>query len=438
MTEPDDMKAWYKRHGDIFEEDGKDVSDAAKARLLVQKLGTAEHRKYLDSIKPKEPKELSFEASVKQLMSLFAPTISKVTRQYQCFHLKQSVSEDKISFASNVNSMWESCFAANVNLSTLKCVSFIAGLADSEFEARASCMRLLEKAEADDRVPTLDELKEQCKKVDVFNQGIASLSSQAQSMNINAVKAQHANRPITGKNRGGRKETINPDDLDPGQNSGKNAKCFKCDHIGHLASICPSLHKSNNINVGHVQVIGSGSEPRWNSGASRNPQNDGRKKANRSKLSKNWRSAHAEARPVIQHEDNPVDDSGYDYGIVRVASTQLVKTFSKHSHSSSHSLHSNSSLSPGCSNNTWQSFEPNCSKRNRFDKGARVYFQTWNPGVVISRVGNEYFVRSVEGPCISEECQRIAEDSDIALRVHQIRSRSAITAKEEQEVAKNS
>ncbi|KAI1697127.1 hypothetical protein Ddc_19909 [Ditylenchus destructor] len=27
-----DFQTWYKRHGDIFEEDGKDVTDAAKAR----------------------------------------------------------------------------------------------------------------------------------------------------------------------------------------------------------------------------------------------------------------------------------------------------------------------------------------------------------------------------------------------------------------------
>ncbi|KAI1698075.1 hypothetical protein DdX_18121 [Ditylenchus destructor] len=34
------FQVWYKRYGEIFEEDGKEVSDPAKARLLVQKLGT--------------------------------------------------------------------------------------------------------------------------------------------------------------------------------------------------------------------------------------------------------------------------------------------------------------------------------------------------------------------------------------------------------------
>ncbi|KAI1722303.1 hypothetical protein DdX_04615 [Ditylenchus destructor] len=141
-----DFQAWYKRYGALFEEDGKDVSDAAKARLLVQKLGSVEHHKFLDSIKPKE---LSFEATVKQLQSLFAPAVSKVMRQYQCFQ---------------VNSLWESCFTTNVNLSTLKCVSFVAGLADSECEAKMRCVRVLEMAETEKRVVTLDELKEECKK----------------------------------------------------------------------------------------------------------------------------------------------------------------------------------------------------------------------------------------------------------------------------------
>ncbi|KAI1703004.1 hypothetical protein DdX_15157 [Ditylenchus destructor] len=190
-----DFQAWYKRYGALFEEDGKDVSDAAKARLLVQKLGSVEHHKFLDSIKPKEPKELSFEATVKQLQSLFAPAVSKVMRQYQCFQVKQAAGEDKISFASKVNSLWESCFTTNVNLSTLKCVSFVAGLADSECEAKMRCVRVLEMAETEKHVVTLDKLKEECKKIDIFNQSMAGFSNPNQSLNAYALKAQKTKHP---------------------------------------------------------------------------------------------------------------------------------------------------------------------------------------------------------------------------------------------------
>ncbi|KAI1695005.1 MULE transposase domain-containing protein [Ditylenchus destructor] len=49
------------------------------------------------------------------------------------------------------------------------------GLAPSEHEAKGRCIRILEKAEEDDRVATLDELKEECKKVDVFNTGMVGI-----------------------------------------------------------------------------------------------------------------------------------------------------------------------------------------------------------------------------------------------------------------------
>ncbi|KAI1706700.1 hypothetical protein DdX_12911 [Ditylenchus destructor] len=216
-----DFQAWHKRYGALFEEDGKDVSDAAKARLLVQKLGSVEHHKFLDSIKPKEPKELSFEATVKQMQSLFAPAVSKVMRQYQCFQVKQAAGEDKISFASKVNSLWESCFSTNVNLSTLKCVSFVAGLADSECEAKMRCVRVLEMAETDNRVVTLDELKEECKKIDIFNQSMAGFSNPNQSLNAYALKAQKT-KHLRQEARYGRKQSTDSNDMEAGHVTGKN------------------------------------------------------------------------------------------------------------------------------------------------------------------------------------------------------------------------
>ncbi|KAI1727871.1 hypothetical protein DdX_00009 [Ditylenchus destructor] len=68
------------------------------------------------------------------------------------------------------------------------------GLAPSEHEAKGRCIRILEKAEEDDRVATLDELKEECKKVDVFNTGMVGLSGQVASMNINAVNTHKPKR----------------------------------------------------------------------------------------------------------------------------------------------------------------------------------------------------------------------------------------------------
>ncbi|KAI1694539.1 hypothetical protein DdX_20063 [Ditylenchus destructor] len=71
-----DFQAWYKRYGALFEEDGKDVTDAAKA---------CSYRSWAPSniTSSWTRSNLSFEATVKQLQSLFAPAVNKVMRQYQ-------------------------------------------------------------------------------------------------------------------------------------------------------------------------------------------------------------------------------------------------------------------------------------------------------------------------------------------------------------------
>ncbi|XP_055633598.1 uncharacterized protein K02A2.6-like [Toxorhynchites rutilus septentrionalis] len=65
------FSAWYARYEDLFEKDAARLDDLAKVRLLMRKLGAAEHERYISFILPKLPKQFQFSETVSKLKSLF-------------------------------------------------------------------------------------------------------------------------------------------------------------------------------------------------------------------------------------------------------------------------------------------------------------------------------------------------------------------------------
>ncbi|KAI1698074.1 gag-polyprotein putative aspartyl protease domain-containing protein [Ditylenchus destructor] len=169
------------------------------------------------------------------------------------------------------------------------------GLAPSEHEAKGRCIRILEKAEEDDRVATLDELKEECKKVDVFNTGMVGLSGQVASMNINAVntrkpkRARQFRKPLNRYSENSNRNYGNFRPMQQGSLAGKNfnkfssnkpssypksktlycygcggkhyksncpyinTTCQKCHHIGHISNMCGQAPRA--INLRSVSIL---------------------------------------------------------------------------------------------------------------------------------------------------------------------------------------
>lgn len=62
---------WFARYEDVFKEDAKKLDDKAKTRLLLRKLETPAHSKYSDFILPKNPRDNTFEETVKMVTDMF-------------------------------------------------------------------------------------------------------------------------------------------------------------------------------------------------------------------------------------------------------------------------------------------------------------------------------------------------------------------------------
>ena len=86
--------AWYGRYEDLFTVDGAALDDAARVRLLLRKLGPAEHQKYRNFILPKKTRNFTFDETVDKLTHMFGRQSSVFNTRYQCFLLRKLPEDD--------------------------------------------------------------------------------------------------------------------------------------------------------------------------------------------------------------------------------------------------------------------------------------------------------------------------------------------------------
>ncbi|BHF84066.1 hypothetical protein SprV_0902721600 [Sparganum proliferum] len=89
--------SWYKRYEDLFSVDLAAQDDAWKVRLLLRKLGPAEHERYANFILPKNPREVTFKDTVRTLSQIFGEQSSLVNTRFQCLQLCKRDSDDFIT-----------------------------------------------------------------------------------------------------------------------------------------------------------------------------------------------------------------------------------------------------------------------------------------------------------------------------------------------------
>ncbi|XP_041787294.1 uncharacterized protein K02A2.6-like [Anopheles merus] len=122
------FEKWYSRYTDLFESDAKNLDDSAKVRLLLRKLDTPSHVRYVNFILPKLPKDVDFAGNVKILSQMFGTHTSIFNKRYKCLQLVKSEAEDIISYAGKVNRSCEDFDFKNMNIDQFKCLVFVSGL----------------------------------------------------------------------------------------------------------------------------------------------------------------------------------------------------------------------------------------------------------------------------------------------------------------------
>ncbi|XP_040160528.1 uncharacterized protein LOC120898562 isoform X2 [Anopheles arabiensis] len=179
------FRTWFSRYEELFNEDACRLSDAAKVRLLLRKLGAAEHDRYLSFILPRRSNEFSFKETIAKLAVLFDVQESLISKRYRCLQLTRKPEEDLLTYACRVNKSCVEFELSKLDEEQLKCLLFVCGLREErDVEVRT---RLLAKIEDREQI-TLQQLSEDCSRIAALKRDSAMIQE-----NERQVLALHNN-----------------------------------------------------------------------------------------------------------------------------------------------------------------------------------------------------------------------------------------------------
>ncbi|KAA3677466.1 uncharacterized protein DEA37_0014526 [Paragonimus westermani] len=126
------FSSWYQRYEDIFLVDAAALDEFAKVRLLMQKLGAAEHAQYCNYILPQKSRDFTLKDTVSKLCSIFGERTSAFNIRYNCLKISRHATEDIVTYAGRVNRECERFQLKQISDSQFKALIFVAGLTSSE------------------------------------------------------------------------------------------------------------------------------------------------------------------------------------------------------------------------------------------------------------------------------------------------------------------
>ncbi|XP_061519181.1 uncharacterized protein K02A2.6-like [Anopheles gambiae] len=232
--------AWYRWFEGLFEKDAAKLPDDTKVRLLLRKLGVAEHERYNSYILPQKASDFCFEETVVKLRALFGSKESCVSKRYKCYQMQKTSSEGYVTFSCRINKATEEAELAGLSIETQKCLIFVCGLKDEQdTDVR---MKLLSRMEEKKDI-TLAQLTELCEKLTNLKRDTTLLAGESKVQMIGQEKC----RSTKGKWQGSRKLHQRPEKQ-------SRVQCFLCGE-GHWARKCTFKHHkcSKYFKFGHKE-----------------------------------------------------------------------------------------------------------------------------------------------------------------------------------------
>lgn len=265
------FKLWYAKYKGLLEEDGKELDDAKKVRLLLLKLGTREHEQYLAHILPKEPKDFNFEQTIESLKVRFGLKETTFRSRFKCLRVAKVSSEDYFTYAGRINTLVQKIDYAKMSEDDFKCVLFIVGLnAVDESDVREKLLELVEKrstdAGADTKKLTIDQLVIEGQRFVSLRSDNQEIEKHAAPQIVNAIQGQRKfnEKKSAPTSHEGKKSPSSPCWLCGGEHysnkcSYKDHECKSCKQHGHKDGFCDSAkqkqNKKSNKNSQHANAV---------------------------------------------------------------------------------------------------------------------------------------------------------------------------------------
>ena len=126
------FQAFYWHYEYIFNVDCEQWSSKKKVRLLLRKLGTTEHSRFLHFILPKKTTDLDFSETFKLLSELFGPNTTLFHKRLKCLNTVKYKQQDFLTFAASLNKPCNDFKRDYLTSDALKCLIFAQGLVSAE------------------------------------------------------------------------------------------------------------------------------------------------------------------------------------------------------------------------------------------------------------------------------------------------------------------
>nr|VZI19336.1 unnamed protein product [Spirometra erinaceieuropaei] len=238
--------SWYKRYEDLFSVDLAAQDDAWKVRLLLRKLGAAEHERYANFILHKNPREVTFKDTVQTLSQTFGEQSSLFNTRFQCLQLSKRDSDDFITYAGTVNRECGRFQLGSLTEDQFKCLIFICGLqSPKNADIRT---RLLSKVQQSNSI-TLQELAAECQTLINLKLDSAMIQNPVSSFSVHTVTSTKSH-PVTRPKQMSKARSP----PSPFRHCGawhfhrdcafRQHRCQSCNQVGHRDGVCKSVPAS--------------------------------------------------------------------------------------------------------------------------------------------------------------------------------------------------
>ncbi|XP_055524749.1 uncharacterized protein K02A2.6-like [Wyeomyia smithii] len=190
--------AWFARYEDVFKVDGKNLDDPAKVRLLLRKIGTQFHERYVNGILPRHPRDFGLDETVKKLKKLFGHQTSLFNDRYRCLQYTKNEADDFSSYAASVNKHCEAFQLTKLTDDQFKALRFVCGLQsprDADIRTRLIGKLEADAPPADGTKLTLENLVEECHRFNNLKQDTKLVEKPVPEKSVvNAVSTKPAKK----------------------------------------------------------------------------------------------------------------------------------------------------------------------------------------------------------------------------------------------------
>ncbi|XP_041769712.1 uncharacterized protein K02A2.6-like [Anopheles merus] len=242
------FSAWFARYEDLFERDAERLDDAARVRLLLRKLGAAEHERYVSHILPAKLNDFDFRSTTGKLRKLFDSPESVIAKRYRCLQMCKLQEEDYMTYSCRVNKAVIESELGKLSEEELKCLIFVCGLKDDSYSE--ICIRLLNRLE-EKSDKTVTDMAEECKRMVNLKRDTAMIGEGEKSVSI--VRGSREKYPK--KEHQAWKQSNKPNAIKCWLCGGghharkcfhKSYKCNNCHRYGHKEGYCESAMRWAN------------------------------------------------------------------------------------------------------------------------------------------------------------------------------------------------